>query len=247
MAVILVTGGTGTLGKPTVERLKHDGHDVRVLSRKPGAGRIVGDLKTGEGVDTAIAGVDTVVHLATTLGAGDVQATRVLLDAAERAGAAHLVYISIVGIDRIPFGYYKAKVACEEAIVASSVPHTILRATQFHNLVAAVFSAQRYFPVILAPSLPVQPIAVEEVAGRLAELSAESPTGRVADIGGPAPLTGRELAEVWKTARQSRRMIVPFRLPGKTFRAVAAGSLLATGAPYGTGTFAEFIAAHHRR
>jgi uncharacterized protein YbjT (DUF2867 family) len=240
--VILVTGGTGTLGRPIVNRLRNDGRDVRVLSRRAGPGRIVGDLTTGNGIRDALAGVDTVLHLATASGPGDAAATRILLAAAADAGVSHLIYISIVGIDDIPLAYYREKVECERMIVAARMPHTILRATQFHDLVATIFTAQRYSPVLFAPSISVQPIAATEVGTRLIELADGAPVGRVEDIGGPERMTGRELATAWNEATGSRRAVWPLHLPGKTFQAFAAGHNLVQGEPYGRVTFAEFLA-----
>ena len=128
-------------------------------SRSAGAGRYRGDLATGAGLDAALGGVDTVVHLATSR-RKDIGHTRNLLEAAKRAGIAHLVFISIVGVDRIPYGYYRDKVASEQAIAQASIPFTILRATKFHSFVAAVF--QLRLPVVLAPSVSLQTIATEE-------------------------------------------------------------------------------------
>ena len=262
-ATILVTGGTGTLGRPVVELFRAGGggfggrfgaggagagggREVRVLSRHAGTGRFVGDLKTGSGLADAIRGVTTVVHLATSFGGGDARMTRNLLDAAQKAGVSHLVYISIVGIDKISLGYYKQKLDCERMIEASPLPHTIIRATQVHNLVASLFAAQRYSPVLFAPSIRVQPIAVHEVAARLVALADGEPAGRVADIGGPERLTGRQLADGWKRYRGSRRAVWPLRLPGSTFRTLAAGSNLVDGDPYGVTTWTEFLARRDR-
>src|SRR5205823_4288941 len=119
MPIILVTGGTGTLGRPTVAHLQSAGHAVRVLSRRggcpvsdsvgvladsadrtPGITWFTGDLSTGDGTAAAVDGADVVVHLATSRGRRDVQQARNLLQAARDAGTAHLVVMSIVGIDK---------------------------------------------------------------------------------------------------------------------------------------------------
>ncbi|TCC05037.1 SDR family oxidoreductase [Kribbella soli] len=240
MTSILVTGGTGTLGRPTVARLRAADHQVRVLSRKPGPDRVVGDLTTGEGLAAAIDGSDVVVHLATSQGRRDVEQTRNLLDAAK--GVQHLVVMSIAGIERIPLAYYRYKLESERLVAESGVPYTILRATQFHNLVDRVFAAQRFLPVVLAPSITLQPIAVEDVAVRLAELVDEPPVnGRTADIGGPERRPVVELARMWKQARSSRRPVLPLRLGGKTFRAFADGEATVDGPAYGRITFAEYL------
>src|SRR3712207_5907782 len=106
MTTTLVTGATGTLGAPTVTRLRAAGHDVRALSRRSGPGLTTGNLLTGAGLREAVAGAHTVLHLATgPRGRGDVDATRTLVRAASDAGVRHLVLVSIVGIDDIPLSY----------------------------------------------------------------------------------------------------------------------------------------------
>lgn len=241
-----MTGATGTLGVPTVARLREAGHDVRALSRRSGPGLVTGDLLTGAGIDEAVSGVRTVVHLATGQRRKDVEIAQTLLDAARRAGVGHLVLISIVGIDHIPFGYYKDKVAIERLVIESGVPHTILRATQFHTLVEQLLAAQRFLPVVLAPAFDVQPIAPEEIADRLVELASSGPAGRVPDIGGPAVRSLPELARIWAAARGSRRRIVPARLPGKVFAGYRGGHHLVPGPPYGRVTFEEHLGASSR-
>jgi uncharacterized protein YbjT (DUF2867 family) len=244
MTTILVTGGTGGLGRPTVHRLKAAGYDVRVLSRSPGDGRVVGDLTTGAGLAEALDGVDTVLHLATNR-RKDAPATARLLGAA--AHVRHLVFISIVGVDSIPYGYYRDKVECEALIAASGIPFTILRATQFHDFVGDFLRAQRRLPVVLALGVPVQTIAVEEVADRLVELTGDAPAGRVADIGGPQVTQLTELIATWQSAFGTRKPVWMLHLPGKLVAAFREGRHT-TGLPgYGTGTFAQYAAAEAAR
>lgn len=245
MTSILVTGGTGRPGRPTVELLRSAGHDVRVLSRHEAQGRVVGDLRSGHGIREAVAGAGTVVHLATRNSFGDVALMRTLLDASHAAGVGHVVYLSIVGVDRIPLGYYRQKLDAEHLLESSGLPHTILRATQFHELVAGLFAAQRFLPVVFAPKISFQPIAVGDVAARLAELAGGEPAGRVPDVGGPEQLPARELARQWAAAASVHRTIVPVSVPGRTFAAVAAGHNLVPGPAFGTTTFADFLAARY--
>jgi uncharacterized protein YbjT (DUF2867 family) len=241
MSTILVTGATGTLGTPTAARLRDAGHDVRALSRSTGPGLTTGDLLTGEGIPEAIAGVDAVVHLAT--GARDVDQAKAAIGAARAADVEHFVLISIVGIEDIPLGYYRGKLEIEEALLDSGLPHSILRATQFHQFVEAIFRRPRLSPLILAPAFSFQPISTDEVAARLVELVGSEPAGRVADIGGPERRTARDLAEAWKRATGSRRAIWSIRIPGRTFAGYAAGHNLVPGAPYGTTTFEDYLGA----
>ena len=242
MTTVLVTGATGALGVPTVERLRAAGHDVRALSRRSGPGLVTGDLLTGAGIDDAVSGVSTVLHLATGLRRKDAVIARTLLDAARDADVAHLVLISIVGIEHIPLGYYRDKVEIERLVSTSGVPHTILRATQFHTLVEQLFTAQRRLPVLLAPAFDVQPIAPAEVADRLVELASSAPAGRVPDIGGPAVRPLPELAAVWAARRGLRRRVLPVRWPGRVFAGYRAGHDLVPGPPYGRVTFEEHLA-----
>lgn len=241
MVSLLVTGGTGKLGRPTVATLRSAGHDVRVLSRHEGEGHVVGDLHSGIGIRDAVDGIDTVLHLATRNGRGDVAPTRTLLEACVAGGIRHLIYMSIVGVDRIPLGYYRDKLTVERLVASSRLPHTILRATQFHELIERLFALQRYLPVVFAPRFSLQPIATADVATRLAELAVASPAGRVPDIGGPERLPGPELARQWELAASVHRRIVPISLPGRTFAAYAAGHNLVPGHTYGSQTFADFL------
>jgi uncharacterized protein YbjT (DUF2867 family) len=243
---ILVTGGTGTLGRPTVELLRAAGYDVRVLSRTAGDGRTVGDLRTGAGLAEALEGVGTVVHLATSASPKDVDQARTLLAAAAAAGVTHVLFISIVGVDVVPYSYYRAKLNSEKLIEQSGVPFTILRATQFHSFLAMIPRAQRRMPVILSLDVPDQPIAVEEVAARLVELVAAEPSGRVADIGGPEQLTVRDAIDIWQKAAGTHKPVWTLHLGGKTMRALQAGHHMPGLPGYGTGTFAEYVEHLHR-
>ncbi|MBB3662767.1 uncharacterized protein YbjT (DUF2867 family) [Prauserella sediminis] len=248
---ILVTGGTGTLGRAVVDKLTA-GHEVRVLSRghadDRGAEWVRGDLRTGAGVATAVAGVEVVVHCATTNGRGDVAATRNLLAAAHRAGRPHVVYVSIAGSDRIPLAYYRAKQHCERLVEHSELPWTILRTTQFHDLVATFFAMQRWSPAVAVPAgVSFQPIDVRDVADRLAALAAEPAAGRVADLGGPQIRTTRELARTYLQVTGRRRVVLPLPLPGRTFRGYREGRHLVPGNAAGRTTFDEFLAGATRR
>jgi uncharacterized protein YbjT (DUF2867 family) len=238
MSTILVTGGTSGPGRPLVERLRTSGHDVRSLSRSPGAGITVADLDAGTGIDPAVAGADVVVHLATNR-RQDLPATERLLAAAQRAGVAHLVFLSIVGVDDIPYAYYRDKVATEAAIEASGVPFTILRATQFHSFPEDILkmTGGRFFV-----DLPIQPIGVDDVAVRLAELATDPPAGRVADIGGPEILQGRDILARLQRAGRAKKRVFSLSLPGKTFAAFRAGHHLAGLPGYGTQTFDAWLA-----
>jgi len=221
------------------------GVQVRSLSRRPGENQVVGDLATGAGLAEALAGTDTVVHCASDtrrFGKTDVAQAQNLIDAARTAGVSHLVYISIVGIDRVPMPYYRRKLEVEELIASSGIPWTILRATQFHGfLIDMFFKPQKMLPVLMVPRGTVQPIAVEDVAGRLAELSVGTPAGRATDLGGPEVLTFDEAARAYLSAvgRKPRTACVP--VLGKLARAIADGGLTCPDHAFAGRTFEEFL------
>lgn len=239
---VLVTGGTGNLGALVVERLRDAGHEARVLSRHSPDHPV--DLRDGSGLDAAMAGAQVVVHCASTPRGGDDVAAGHLVEAARRAGTVtNLVYISIVGVDVVPFGYYEMKLKVEHILERSGLGVTILRTTQFHDLVAQVVGAAAKLPLVPLPSgVRVQPIAVEEVAARMAELAVPAPAGRVADMGGPEIRTLPELGRAYLEATGRRRRVVPLPLAGKAYAGFKRGGNLAPGHAVGKVTFAEFLA-----
>jgi uncharacterized protein YbjT (DUF2867 family) len=244
---ILVTGGTGTLGRIVVRRLIAADRTVRVLSRRPApaepgpADWVTGDLKTGGGLAAAVAGAGVIVHCAT--GRGDVAAGRNLIAAARAAGSPHLVYISIVGVDRAPVGYYKSKFAMERQVEAAGLPWTILRATQFHELILRGCEALAHLPVLPVPAgTAFQPVAAAEVADRLAGLATGPAAGRVPDFGGPEVRAAAGLARGYLRARGRRRPVLPVRLPGAAFAGYRRGDHLAPDHAAGRVTFDQFLA-----
>jgi uncharacterized protein YbjT (DUF2867 family) len=255
-APVLVTGGTGTLGRLVVDRLRDAGRPVRVLSRhagQPAAGveYVAGDLTSGAGVDAAVAGVGTVVHCAGNNN-GDVAMTRSLLLAGRRAGIEHVVYISVVGADRIPvrtaidramFGYFAAKRAAERLLEQSDVPWTTLRATQFYDLVLTVVQAMAKLPVVPVPSgVRGQPVDAGDVADRLVELAGGRPAGLVADLAGPKTYDLSDMIREYLRTVHRRRLLLPVGIPGGAARAVRDGALTAPDRAVGRRTWEEFLA-----
>ena len=253
---ILVTGGTGTLGRLVVRRLRESGCDVRVLDRRgheaeDGIEFVNGDLATGEGIEAAVEGAGTIMHLA---GGpkGDEDKARNLVRAASRAGAAHLVYISVVGADRVPvvggvdramFGYFASKLAAERVVAGSGLPFTTLRATQFHDLILTVAQTLAKLPIVPLPAgFRVQPVDADEVAARLVELTLDEPTGLVPDMGGPRVYDAAELLRGYLRATKRRRLIVPVRLPGRAARAFRGGANLAPEQAVGHRSWEEYLA-----
>jgi len=253
---ILVTGGTGTLGRHVVARLREAGWDVRVLSRRTrapaeGIEYVTGDLLGDEGIQAAVDGAGIIVHCAGS-SKGDDEATRNLVRAASRARAQHLVYISVVGADRIPvisavdramFGYFAAKLAAERAVAGSGLPWTTLRAAQFHDLVLKVAQQTAKLPVIPVPAgFRFQPVDAGEVAARLVELALGTPAGLAPDMAGPRMYLLADLIRGYLRASRKHRLMVAVRLPGQAARAVRAGANLAPDRAVGHRTWEDFLA-----
>ncbi|AOS92179.1 SDR family oxidoreductase [Mycobacterium intracellulare] len=237
---VLVTGGTGTVGRVVVDQLTAAGKDVRVLSRgrrpnqRADVEHVVGDVQTGAGLDAALDGVDTIVHC--------VYPAENLVAAAKRAGSPHLLYVSIVGIDRVPFAFYRRMLANERTIAGSGVPWTVLRATQFHDLIAFVLRVLAKPPVMALPSgLKFQPVDVRDVGERLAGLALGEPIGRAPDFGGPQARTLDDLARSYLAIAGRRRPMAPIRLPGKVFGGIRGGGLLTPEHAAGTITFEQYL------
>jgi uncharacterized protein YbjT (DUF2867 family) len=249
---IAVVGGTGTLGKPLVAKLAVGSDEVLVLSREApqklpdGASHRRIDLTTGEGLAGALAGVEVVVDVSnssTPRRAAPVlvEGTKRLLRAGAEAGARHYVGVSIVGCERVPMGYYKVKVEQEEAIAAGAIPWSLLRATQFHTLIAWAFGQMGRFGVVPTGSARLQPIDSTVVAERLAEVAHAAPAGRLPDVAGPEVRTLTELARIW---RRAGHRALPLRLPmvGRIGRPTREGVLCNPGAAAGGPTFEEWLA-----
>ncbi|WP_405496751.1 SDR family oxidoreductase [Nocardia sp. NBC_00511] len=254
---ILVTGGTGNLGTLTTPLLRAAGVRVRVMSRtaretRDGIEYVAGDLETGEGVAAAVTGVDTILHLAGTV-TGDGAKAQALVDAVHAAGVhPHLVYISVVGADRVPvasaidrqlMGYMASKRDAEVVVQNSGLPWTTLRATQFHDLLFTMVSSMAKLPIVPVFDFRFQPIEAAEVAARLAELALGEPQGLVADVAGPKVYTMKELERSYLTAAHRHRLTLTMKAPGKAARAYAAGGNLNLDRAVGERTWEEFLAA----
>src|SRR6478736_6549861 len=168
---ILVTGGTGNIGSRVVPLLRGAGQSVRILTRhphsdSPGIHHVVGDTAHDHGLADAFEGVRTILHLAG--GArGDDIAARNIVSAAQKSQATHLVLISVVGADRMPIGYFRAKAEAERSIVESGVPWTVLRAAQLHEFVLPIVRGLARLPITPVPTgLRFEPVHVDEVAAR---------------------------------------------------------------------------------
>lgn len=232
---VLVTGGTGTLGGEFVKAAIDDGYTVRIMSRRlrpedsfDKVEWVQADLTTGEGLADAVRDVQVIVHGATSPAAAkkvDVEGTRYLLQVSDAAGIHHFIYPSIVGIDDIPFSYYKHKRSAEHLVETASTPHTILRATQFHEFVDEIIATAMRLPlaILLPTQFQVQSVAASEVAGRICELIGEGASGRLPNFGGPEITRLEEMAGDWMKARGRHKRIIRLPVPGKTARAFRDG------------------------
>ncbi|MFD7160164.1 SDR family oxidoreductase [Kribbella sp. NPDC059898] len=249
MSTVLVTGGTGRIGQQVVPLLQAAGCQVKVLSRhatdrSDGVEYLAVDLRTGDGLDAALDGVDVVLHLA---GApkGDELTTANVVKAAERAKVGHLVHISVTAVDQLPFGYFKSKLGAEQAVRNAKIPSTVLRVAQLHEFAWTTVRAMAKLPVMPMPGgLRFQPVDGRDVAARLAELVLGEPQGLVADLVGPKVYTVPELAHDYLRATGKHRLSLPIRVPGKAGKVYRAGAnLTLTGATVGTHTWEDFVAA----
>lgn len=245
---IAIAGGTGVVGRPTVEAVRNAGHEAVVLSRSLGV-----DLVAGKGLDAALDGVDAVIDTAnvSTLSADAATefftaATGNLIAAAEHAGVGHVVLLSIVGIDRMPFDYYAGKVAQEKVVESSPVPWTILRAAQFHEFAAQMFERGKLGPLHVAPRARTQPVAAAEVGARLAALAAADPQGRARDLAGPREEALDAMVKAFAKAKGHRGWVPSISIPTRQMKGMRAGLALPdAGADLGRQTFAEWLAAQH--
>jgi uncharacterized protein YbjT (DUF2867 family) len=228
---IAVIGGTGLVGRHTVDALARGGHDPVVVARSRGV-----DLATGQGLDEALAGADAAVDV-TNAFAGDADdARRVfgamterLLDAEARAGVGHHVLLSILGVDRVEGNaHYAGKRRQEEVVEAGPVPATILRATQFHEFAEMVVDWTIRDGVAEVPPLLVQPVAAADAGQALAEAAAGPPQGRAPDLAGPRPEDLVDMARRALAARGRQVALAP-TWRGGVFGVEMAGEALLPG------------------
>src|SRR4051794_535905 len=241
-----VLGATGTAGSAAAAELLSRGHEVVRLGRRKVDRHV--DVVSGEGLEEAFTGLDALVECLNAKGTKPdvvrpvlVDGVRAALAAAAGAGVGHAVSLSIVGCDRVPLGYYRVKVEQEELVRAAPLPTTVVRATQFHQLIDHTLAATRRLGIIPAPPLVLQPVDPADVAIALAEVVERGP-GADAAIAGPEILELRDLARSWRVARGSRRPVVPVPALGPTLTAIAAGGLTDQHAARGARTWAQYLA-----
>jgi uncharacterized protein YbjT (DUF2867 family) len=251
MRRVLVTGATGVLGSQVVRLATDAGFAVRRMSRRARPDGLnvdwaQADLLTDEGIEAAVDGVEVIVHCASSpfRQAMEVErdGTARLLATAAQCGVAHVIYVSIVNIDQIEFGYYKAKLAGEALISAGAIPFTIVRFTQFHSFVQIGLQLLAKGSFQFLPSgWRFQTIAPSEAAGKLVDLALGPAQGRVPDVGGPEIKTLDDMAASWAAITGTRRRIIHLPVPGDLSHAFRDGRNLAPGQNTGVVTWESWV------
>jgi uncharacterized protein YbjT (DUF2867 family) len=247
---VLVTGATGQLGLALLKQLKNSDYNVKITSRRKlenfNFEWVYSDLLTGEGLKEAVNDVDVIIHAATSPRKDsdiiDVSGLKKLLDTSQ--DIKHFIYPSIVGIEDIPMKYYRNKYQAEELLKNSSVPHTIVRATQFHSFVENLFLSKPLFKRYLVPGdIKFQSVDVDEFATHLIQMINMVPQRKADDFGGPELLTLREMAELKIKVNNESNKVVSLSFPGKLYRALLGGKNTNDHRKVGKVTFEEFLIA----
>lgn len=229
-----VIGGTGMIGSNIVGQLAGGGEEVRILTRTPPARMAEGvshariDLATGEGLEAALDGVDTLIDAGNTRKSPEdtlVEGTRRILDVCANQGVGHYVGISIVGCEKVDMGYYKAKTAQEAVIRSSPVGWSLLRATQFHELIESVLRGAAKRGVTPRSSIPLQTVAASEAARSMVNISGSAPLNAAIELTGPEVLTVTEMAKIWRRAKGRRAIPLPLPTMGRAMKALRQGAL----------------------
>jgi uncharacterized protein YbjT (DUF2867 family) len=204
-----VIGGTGLIGSQVVTKLNEAGHDAVPHSQSTGV-----DVITGNGLEQAVEGADTVINLTNSPTFDEASPAFFqtsmdnLLAVAAKSDVQHFVILSIVGVDQVPeLDYYRAKALQEDVLRAGPVPYSIVRATQFMEFVDAVLSWTTDGDTVRLPSTPIQPIAAKDVAAAVAEVAAGSPLRGIHNIGGPDVFPLDELGRITLAAHPDGRTV----------------------------------------
>ncbi|KUM80166.1 SDR family oxidoreductase [Streptomyces curacoi] len=228
---IVVVGGTGLIGSQVVALLRDRGHEAVAAAPSTGVNTL-----TGEGLAEALKGADVVVDVSNspsfeTEAALDffTRSARHLIEAEKDAGVRHHVTLSIVGVDQVPdYGYYRAKVAQEEAVRGSGVPYSIVRATQFFEFIAPVMGMSTEGAQVRLPSTRLRPIASADVAAAVAEAAQGEPSNGVRDVAGPEVHRLDRLGELTLAAKPDGRTVVTDETAG-LFAGMPDGVLVGDG------------------
>jgi uncharacterized protein YbjT (DUF2867 family) len=208
---IVVVGGTGLIGSKLVKKLRDHGHQAVPASPESGVNTL-----TGEGLAETIEGAAVVVDVSNSPSFEDAAvlnffktSTRNVLDAEAAAGVGHHVALSVVGTERLSgSGYFRAKIAQEKLIKESSIPYSIVHATQFFEFIRSIATAATDGNTVrLAPVL-IQPMAAEDVASAVARISVGSPVNGIVEVAGPEQFRLDELIRRALSARHDPRDVI---------------------------------------
>jgi uncharacterized protein YbjT (DUF2867 family) len=208
---LVIIGGTGLIGSKLVSRLREHGHEA--VPAAPGTG--VNTL-TGEGLAEVLQGASVVVDVSNSPSFEDTAvmeffttSTRNVLTAAGAAGVKHYVALSVVGTERLSeSGYFRAKTAQEELIKASSIPYSIVHATQFFEFVNSIAAVATEGNTVRVPPVFIRPMAADDVAKAVGRIAVGTPVNGVVEIAGPEQFRLDELIRKGLKARQDPRQVV---------------------------------------
>lgn len=249
---VAVCGGTGRLGRAAVQELVERGHDVLVLSRRAPSRPVCGTTHhavdiVSDGLREALTGVDVVIDATNAAGSGRkaspllIDGCRRLLQAEATQGVGHHIAISVVGTDRVPISYYRTKLEQEHVVQGGPLPWSLVRATQFHDVLDFIFTASARAGIIPALSFPVAPIDPRFVASMLADAVESGPGGWLPPLAGPRSQPLAELVRAWKDARRRRAVPVALPLMGALGRSLKAGALVPDDAITGGSDFETWL------
>ena len=208
---IVVIGGTGLIGSKVVTKLRERGYDVVAASPDSGVNTL-----TGQGLAEVLEGASVVVDVSNSRSFDDAEvmnffrtSTRNLLTYEAAAGVGHHVALSVVGCDGLPdSGYFRAKVAQEKLIHESSIPYSIVRATQFFEFMKGIADAATEGNTVRLPSVGFQPIAADDVAKVVAKTAVGSPLNAIVEVAGPEQFRFDEIIRMGLSAGNDPREVI---------------------------------------
>jgi uncharacterized protein YbjT (DUF2867 family) len=254
MKKILITGGTGNLGKQVVDLLlPHKEFEVSILSSRanahsPGNLKIFkGDLAHNIGLANATENAEIIIHCASdarNFKQVDIDGTHNLLSSLNKK-IRHFIYISIVGVDKTNYPYYQAKHQVEKMIAGSGIPYTILRTTQFHSFVLAMlqpFVENKANGVVKIPKgMKFQSVDIKEVAQKLVELSLEEASGLLPEFGGPEILSFEKMSRIYLDIMKLKSIIEPADFEGVRYELFRTGVNLCRDNLFGKVTWQVYL------
>ena len=208
---IVVIGGTGLIGSKLVDKLKDLGHEVVAASPSTGVNSL-----TGEGLAEALQGANIVVDVSNSPSFEDKAvleffetSTQHLIAADKAAGVRHHIALSVVGTELLPeSGYFRAKMVQENLIKSSTIPYTIVRATQFFEFLDSIVQTSTVGQTVELPSAFLQPIAAEDVTAALLKVVMEAPVNGTIEIAGPERFRFSEIVEQYLKAKKDPRTVI---------------------------------------